>query len=85
MSDIETIVRHHLCEVVGRPESEAASLPLDDDLTYDFGLASLELIVLMSGVCETARVPLTEFGEDDLAKLRTGRDIVNLLATKVPA
>ncbi|KWA85854.1 hypothetical protein WL29_12800 [Burkholderia ubonensis] len=85
MTDIESIVRRHLCEVAGRPASDAARLPLDDDLTFDFGLASLELIVLLSGVCDTARVPLTEFGEDDLAKLRTGRDIVNLLAAKVHA
>ena len=85
MTDIEFIVRRHLCEVVQRPASEAASLSLDDDLIFDFGLASLDLIVLISGVCETAHVPLTQFGEDDLAKLRSGRDIVNLLVPKVSA
>ncbi|MEX3628171.1 MAG: acyl carrier protein [Burkholderia sp.] len=82
MSEIETIVRRHLGETAGRDSEAAATLPLEADLVYDLGLNSLDLIVLMSTVCESAGVPLTEFTEDDLAALRSGADIVKLLSSK---
>ncbi|MGS0981237.1 phosphopantetheine-binding protein [Burkholderia glumae] len=82
MSEIETIVRRHLAEAAGKDAAGAAALPLDADLVYDLGLTSLDLIVLMSTVCESAGVPLTEFTEDDLAALRGARDIVGLLSSK---
>jgi acyl carrier protein len=52
---------------------------------YGYGLASLDLIMLMTSVCSDAGVPLTRFDEEDIARLRTPSDIVNLLTTKVSA
>jgi acyl carrier protein len=84
MSSIESIVRKHLCKSLKRSPEEEAALNLDDDLVYEYGLASLDRIVLMTSVCGEANVSLAEFGEDDIAQLRTPRGIIELLASKQP-
>lgn len=85
MSHIETIVRESLCKTLKRPPSQADELKLEESLAYAYGLTSLDLIMLMTAVCSTAGVPLTEFTEDDIAQVRTPADIVNLLRAKAPA
>ncbi|MFL6624803.1 MAG: acyl carrier protein [Sulfurifustis sp.] len=85
MSHIETIVRESLCKTLKRPPSQAGELKLEESLAYAYGLTSLDLIMLMTAVCSTAGVPLTEFTEDDIAQVRTPADIVNLLRAKTPA
>ncbi len=83
--DIETIVRRCLCSALGRPHEQAALLNMDDDLTYGYGLASIDRIILMSAACRHAGVPLTLLDQDDLAGLRTPADIVHLLSVKAPS
>jgi acyl carrier protein len=85
VSDIETIVRQRLCAVLERPAEQSASLNLEEDLSYGYGLGSLDLIMMMSSVCSDAGVPLTELSEDDIGRLRTPADIVSLLTSKMPA
>lgn len=82
MSDIETIVRRSLCETLKRPPEQAGALDMGASLVYEYGLASLDLVVLMTAVCAAAAVPLTAFTEDDIAKVATPADIVNLLGEK---
>lgn len=85
MSNIETIVRLNICNSLQKPAEESGQLDMDASLVYEYGLGSLDLIMLMSAVCTEADVPLTELSEDDVAKLRTPADIVNLLTSKIPA
>jgi acyl carrier protein len=85
VSNIETIVRQRLCGTLKRSQDQAASLNLEEDLVYGYGLASLDLIMLMTSVCSDAGVPLTNFDTDDLSRLRRPSDIVALLAAKAPS
>jgi acyl carrier protein len=82
MKSVESIVRENLCKSLKRNPAEAAELNLDDNLVYDFGMASLDLIVLMTSVCGEAQVSLSEFGEDDIGRLSTPRGIIELLVSK---
>lgn len=84
MKEIEKIVRQRLSKAVNG-QDEGRGLNLDDELGDGYGLGSLDLIMLMSSVCSDAGVPLTELSEDDIARLRTPSDIVELLTTKTPA
>jgi acyl carrier protein len=85
MNNIEQIVRQALCGVLKRPESESQAIQLDSDLQYDYGLSSLELIMMMTSLCKEVGVALTDFNEDDLAGLRRPSDLVNLLTAKAVA
>lgn len=82
MKSVELIVRENLCKSLKRNPDDAASLNLEGDLVYDFGLGSLDRIVLMTSVCGEANVSLSEFGEDDIGRLRTPRGIIELLVSK---
>jgi acyl carrier protein len=84
VKEIEKIVRQRLSKAVN-DQDEGRSLNLDDELGDGYGLGSLDLIMLMSSVCSDAGVPLTELSEDDIARLRTPSDIVDLLTAKTPA
>jgi len=85
VSNIEMIVRQRLCRTLKRPADQVGLLNLYEDLMYDYGLASLDLIMLMTSICSDAGVPLTDFDEEDIARLRTPSDIVNLLTSKASA
>lgn len=84
MTDIERIVRERLCTTLNRSSDTCGLLDLDHSLGSEYGLSSLDLIVLMSSVCDEAEVPLTALSEDDIAALQTPSDIVSLLASKAP-
>lgn len=84
MKEIEKIVRQRLSKALDG-QDDGTGLNLDEDLGDGYGLSSLDLIMLMSSVCSEAGVPLTELGEDDIARLRTPMDIVDLLTSKTPA
>jgi acyl carrier protein len=85
VNNVEMIVRRCLCQTLSRPETEADRLDLAQHLKLDYGLASLDLIVLMTSVCTAAEVPLTEFSEDDISTIQTPVDIVALLSRKSAA
>lgn len=82
MTDIEPAVREALASTLRRPPGDAPTLDLAQDLKIDYGLSSLDLIMMMSALCTETGVPLTAFDEDDIAKLQTPGDIVRLLASK---
>jgi len=85
VNNIETIVRLNICNSLQKPVEESGHLDMDRSLVYEYGIGSLDLIMLMSAVCTEADVPLTELSEDDITKLRTPADIVSLLTSKIPA
>ncbi len=84
MSDIEAIVRERLSKALNRNPDQGRLLNLDDSLGLEYGLSSLDLIVLMSSVCTDAEVPLTDLSEDDIGALQTPSDIVSLLTSRSP-
>ena len=75
MKDAESVIRKCLCDVVEgalRPESVDMSCSLVDH----YGVTSLQMVMLMTSVCEDADVPLTSFTERDIAAIRTPNDMV---------
>jgi acyl carrier protein len=80
LNNVETIVRSCLCRTLSRPENEADRLDLAQSLKLDYGLVSLDLIVLMTSICTAAEVPLTALSEDDISSIQTPGDIVSLLS-----
>ena len=82
MSNIEPAVREALSSTLRRPPAEAPTLDLGLNLKFDYGLSSLDLIMMMTAVCGQTGVPLTAFDEDEIAGLETPGDIVRLLKSK---
>jgi acyl carrier protein len=85
VSKLETIVKANLEKVLRRNQDTAAELDMEADLAYGYGLTSLDIIMLMSGICQDAGVPLTALAEDDIGALKTPADIVAVLGQKAPA
>jgi acyl carrier protein len=82
VSNIEPAVREALSSTLKRPPADAPKLDLGLNLKFDYGLSSLDLIMMMSAVCNQTGVPLTAFDEDEIADLQTPGDIVQLLQSK---
>lgn len=77
MADVEQLVRRCLCAVTERPEGQAATLDLSRDLFDYYGLTSLNLVMLVTAICEEGGIALTSFTEKDIAGFKTPRHIVD--------
>jgi acyl carrier protein len=55
------------------------AIDLDADLLGHYGLTSLNMVMLLTLVCEEAKIDLTKITEDDLSRLHTAQDIVKLM------
>lgn len=76
-TDLDAIVRDRVTQVVDvAPEVMA----MDADLVDEYGLTSLNKVLLLTSVCDDAGVALSHFTEQDVASMRTARDIVAALA-----
>jgi acyl carrier protein len=78
LTELETIVRDRVAGVVDDVAPD--ELDLDGDLADEYGLMSLNKVLLLTSVCDDADVALSSFTEHDLAAMRTARDIVAALA-----
>jgi acyl carrier protein len=76
--DLDAIVRDRLVQVLDDVTPEG--LDLAADLADEYGLTSLNKVLLLTSVCDDAEVPLSRFTEHDLAGMRTGGDVVAALA-----
>lgn len=85
MTKLDSIIKSNLAKTLKKKPDAAEQLNMDEDLMYGYGLTSLDMIMLMSSICNDAGISLTELAEDDLGKIRTTRDIEALLATKMSA
>ncbi|MCR6480870.1 hypothetical protein NU688_32265 [Variovorax sp. ZS18.2.2] len=83
--NLEAIVRSNLTKALKQADNPAFQLDMDEDLTYGYGLTSLDMIMLMSSTCAEAGIPLTELAEDDIGKMKTPRDILVTLSTRATA
>lgn len=80
--NINGIVAGAICAAMGRPKSQAGDIDLMVDLAYGYGLSSLDRIILMTTACQDAGIPLSEFGEEELAHALTGEQVAALLLSK---
>lgn len=85
MSKLESIIKSNLEKTLKKNANASDQLNMDEDLMYGYGLTSLDMIMLMSSICNDAGISLAELAEDDLGKIRTTRDIQALLSHKMPA
>ncbi|MGB8843144.1 MAG: acyl carrier protein [Aliidongia sp.] len=77
MSNLPSIVSRHLAKLLA---IDADRIALDGDLFADYGLTSLNILMLMTGLCEETNTPLYNFTDKDIAKLKTPLHVVTLFA-----
>ncbi len=80
MSSLQSIVARNLARLLDPAVAEADGVDLDADLFARYGLTSLNMVLLMTSICEETGTPLFNFTDKDIAKLRTPRDVVALFA-----
>jgi acyl carrier protein len=81
MNEPHDIVLHHLSKCLRLSGAKPNGIDFDADLKRHYGLTSLNLMLLITSVCDDAAIELSNFTEDDIARLRTPRDIVAMLAS----
>jgi hypothetical protein len=77
-TDLESIVRDRVAQVVD--DVTPGELDLTADLAYEYGLTSLNKVLLVTSVCDDAGVGLGHFIEQDLAGMRSAADVIAALA-----
>ncbi|WP_375414836.1 phosphopantetheine-binding protein [uncultured Bradyrhizobium sp.] len=80
MNPIETVVAQDLVRLTPATAHSADVIDLDAHLYDYYGLTSLNMMLLMTSVCEKTKTALIHFTEDDIAGLQTPRDIVSLIS-----
>ncbi|MEA2821119.1 MAG: hypothetical protein QOJ86_3123 [Bradyrhizobium sp.] len=79
MNELSTIVSRNVATLLDRPVLNVQAIDLDADLLGQYGLTSLNMVMLLTLVCEEAKIDLTKITEDDLSRLHTAQDIVKLM------
>ncbi len=77
-TELEATVRDRLAQVI--EDLPADEVDLDADLAEDYGLTSLNKVLLLTMVCDEAAVDLSNFVEQDLAAMRSARQIITALS-----
>ena len=77
--DTAELVRKCLCDVLGDEDVTPGNVDLDRGLFDGYGLTSLNMVLLMTSLCDEADIPLTAFTDKDIAGLKTPRDIADAL------
>lgn len=80
MLEIEQIVRESFVRVLNEPDLQPRGLDIDRDMADDYGLTSLNKILLITAVCDEAEIELVHFTEHDLGRMRTPRDVIEALS-----
>lgn len=78
MSDLQSTVKRNLAQLI---DLDTDLIDLDGVLADEYGLTSLNLVVLVTTLCEETGTPVFSFTDNDIANLRSARDVVNLFAT----
>ena len=77
MSDLQSVVKRNLAELL---DIDIERIALDASLSDEYGLTSLNLVVLVTTLCDETGTPVFNFTDEDIANLRTPRDVVTLFA-----
>lgn len=78
-ADVEIAAREQFSAVLTH-DIEPATLDLDADMVGSYALTSLNKVLFLTELCEATGVDLAHFTEDDLAEMRTLRDVTKALA-----
>lgn len=76
--DLERSAREHLARVLDG-EVPPDGIDLDEDLSDGYGLTSLNKVLFLTSLCEDTGVGLDRFTEQDVARMRTLRDVATAL------
>jgi len=77
-TDVESTVRSEFARIMG--DLDETELDLGAEMVSDYGLTSMNRVLLMISLCDKLGVNLANFTEADLAALKTLRDVVDSLA-----
>ncbi|MGK3992285.1 acyl carrier protein [Sorangium sp. So ce1024] len=78
MESIESVVETCCRELLGVMRREDP-FDLQGRLVEDYGLSSLQLVTLVTTVCEETGLPLTALTERDIARMKTAGDIAAIV------
>jgi acyl carrier protein len=77
MDNLQSTVSRNLAELL---DVDVDRISLDANLSAEYGLTSLNLVLLVTSLCEETGTPVFNFTDKDIANLRTARDVVTLFA-----
>jgi hypothetical protein len=77
--ELEATAREQFSAVLAH-DVDPAALDLDADMVGRYALTSLNKVLFLTELCETTKVDLANFTEQDLAGMRTLRDVTTALA-----
>jgi hypothetical protein len=77
-ADIEGSARGNLARLLDEIAPE--EIDPDGDMVNDYGLTSLNKVLFLTSLCEDTGVGLANFTEQDVARMRTLRDVTEALA-----
>ena len=78
MNEIQSAVERNLAKLL---DIDVDRITLDADLFEAYGLTSLNLVLLITSLCEETGIPVFNFTDKDISNLKTPRDVVTLFAT----
>jgi acyl carrier protein len=78
MVNVESMVEKCCRELLGTMRQEEP-IDMHRRLVEDYGLSSLQLVTLVTTVCEESGLPLTVLTERDIARMKTAGDIVAII------
>jgi len=80
MPNIEQLVRDSFVDVLNEPDLQSGGLNIDRDMADEYGLTSLNKILLITSICDEAQIDLRHFTEHDLADMRTLREVIDAMS-----
>ncbi|MFI9400713.1 phosphopantetheine-binding protein [Nocardia sp. NPDC052316] len=79
MPDLEKAVHDNFRKVIAS-NNAPDELDPDLDMVDDYGLTSLNKVLFLTAVCDDTGVSLASFTEEDVAAMRTLRDVTAALS-----
>ncbi|MFI7546980.1 acyl carrier protein [Actinoplanes sp. NPDC049599] len=77
-TDLQTMVRDRIVQVL--TDVTPAELDMSADLAGQYGLTSLNKVLLVISACDESGVDVAHFTEQDIAAVRSGDDLVSALS-----
>lgn len=77
-TDLEALVRDRVAHVL--PDVPPAELDMAADLADQYGLTSLNKVLLVMSACDESGVDVGHFTEQDIAAIRSGADLAAALS-----
>ncbi|MFI6170350.1 hypothetical protein ACIBCN_26450 [Nocardia sp. NPDC051052] len=79
MPDVEMAVHDNFRKVIASNNAQG-ELDQDLDMVDDYGLTSLNKVLFLTAVCDDTGISLANFTEEDVAVMRTLRDVTAALS-----